>query len=340
MRFVSVVALLITACDLPTELPRWNATFAVPLEGISIPLTQMLPGGVDVSPDGTAFVISGGSYAAEYYLTNICAPCRPLEGQLVPKPAFQGGIGYPIPLPAGLDSASVVSGSIAFSVANGWAFDPLRPAAGQTGAITVDVGSRDLESRGFTAFVGSTHSFPPGSTMPGALTFGGTPVQMPFVHVRFNSPAGDPVRIDGQSKLTFVLTSARLVATDVSVTIGQRQITGRSVQLDLTGIDDFIIRRTRGGRLVLAIDNEFAVRGTMTVAIGGGSTSVTKTFTMAADDATSEVPLTEAELEAMLGRSVTLTLTGLVGTAGPAVLTPASTFTVAPLLVLELGPDS
>ena len=341
MRFgFCLIALFAASCDIPTELPKWNPTFAVPLEVTSIPLAQLLPAGMDVSPDGTQFLLSVAAFAGQNRLSDVCTACRPLDGQTVPKPAFAGTVFYSIDPPSGVDSASILGGTLNIAVTNGWSFDPLRPAAGQTGAITITVLPVDNRPRGVASFPGQQHAFPPGSTLAGAVNFAGAPTRSIILRVDIWSPAGDPVRIDGASAVRFAVTSGQMVASDATINISPRQLTGLPISLDLSGIDDFVIERVEGGRLILTIDNGFSVRGLMTLTISGGRTNVVKTFTLEADDTTSEVMLTEAELESILGYSVVASVSGFVSTNGPVLVTPSSTFTVKPLLVVDLGPDS
>ena len=341
MRFGVIAAtLLLAACDVPTDLPKWNPRYAVPLESTTIPLAQLLPAGVTVSADGLVFLMSTGSLVVPLRLMDACVACRPYEGLVVTKPAFQIGVGHGLPLPQGVDSASIVGGSLNFRITNGWSFDPLRPGGAQTGLLGVNVTGRDARPLGFAVLFGTDHALPPGSSISHSLTFTGTPTTNPVLRLDINSPEGGPVVIDGQSTLTFVLNSGQLVATDVKVTVAQRQLTGIPLQLDLTGIDDFIIERVQSGKLVLTLDNEFAVRGTMTLSITGGLMPIVKTFTLEAEHTTAEVTFSEEEMESILGQSLVASLSGFVSTNGSVSLMPRSVFRVEPLLVLELGATS
>jgi hypothetical protein len=118
-----------------------------------------------------------------------------------------------------VDSASIVGGSLHFRITNGWNFDPLRPGGAQTGLIGVSVVGRDARPLGFAALFGTDYALPPGSSISHSLTFTGTPTTNPVLRLDINSPEGGAVRIDGQSILSFVLTTGQLVATDVKVTI-------------------------------------------------------------------------------------------------------------------------
>ncbi len=341
MRAVAVIGVaLIVACDIPTELPKWNPTFAVPLTGTSIAVAQLVPISVESTPDGPAFVIAPGSASFPFPLAAVCAACAALHGQTAPTPAIQYSAGSGIPFPVAVDSAGVLNGVINFRLTNGWGFDPLRPAAGQTGFIRVDLLGRDGASRGFVVFSGSERAFPPGSTMDGALTFAGATTQTPILQVTFGSPAGDAAPINAAAMINVIVVSGRLVATDATVKVASRQVTSLPMQLNLTGVDDFVIRRVRGGKLLLKIANGFRVSGRMTLNIAGGINPVSQMFDIPAADSTVEVELSEADLESILGRSVVASVQGIVSTSGSVMLTPTSSFTLEPLLVLELGPGS
>jgi hypothetical protein len=341
MRAVAVIGVaLIAACDIPTELPKWNPAFAVPLTGTSIAVAQLVPISLESAPDSSTFVMSPASASFPYALSTVCPACAASDGQIAPTPAFQYAAGYAIPFPVTVDSAGVVNGAINFRLTNGWNFDPLRPAPGRTGFMSLELIGHDGNVRGFSFFSGQDRSFAPGSTINGTLTFAGAATQTPILQLRFNSPAGNPVRMDAASSLTLTVVSGRLVATDATVKVSLRQVTSLPMQLNLTGIDDFVIRRVRGGKLVLRIANGFHVTGRMTLNIAGGINPVSQTFDIPADDSTVEVELSEADLESILGRAVVASVQGNVSTSGSVKLTPASTFTVEPLLVLELGPGS
>jgi len=341
MRAVAVISLaFIVACDIPTELPKWNPTFAVPLVATSIPVAQLVPISVESTPGGSTFVISPTSVSFPFPLATVCAACVALHGQTAPTPAIHYGAGYAIRFPVNVDSASVVNGVINFRLTNGWGFDPLRPAAGQTGFIRVDLLGRDGTSRGSAFFSGRDRAFPPGSTIDGSLTFAGAITSTPILHITFGFPAGDAARIDAAAAITATILSGRLVATDATVEVISRQVTSNAMSLNLTGVDEFVIQRVRGGKILLAIHNGFAVSGRMTLNITGGINPVRKTFDIPDADATVELELTEAELESVLGQSVVASIQGIVSTSGSVTLTPTTTFTIEPLLVLELGPGS
>jgi hypothetical protein len=132
----------------------------------------------------------------------------------------------------------------------------------------------------------------------------------------------------------------QLLLSAAQLRVQNRQISAQPVQLDLAGIDDFVVDRVRGGKLVLETTNGFGVGGAMTLVVASGSTQITKQVDVPATDATVEVPFTEAELESMLGHVVVLSFSGLVSSAGAVTVTPASSFSVTSLLVVELGPSS
>ena len=341
MRAVAVIAFaLVAGCDIPTELPKWNPTFAVPLGGTSVAVAQLVPISVENGVDGSTFVISPPSLAFPHSLAKVCVSCAHLDGRIANVPQLQYTDSFRVPLPASVDSAAVVLGAIDFRVTNGWSFDPLRPAPGQTGSMRLDVIGRDGQVRGFALFSGRDRSFAPGTVITGTITFAGAATQTPNLRLSLVSPASEPVHIDTAAALTVSILSGRLVATEATVNVVSRQVTSLPMQLNLAGVDDFIIRRVRGGKLVLTIENDFSVSGRMTLNITGGLNLVTKTFDIPNTDATVEVALSEADLESILGRSVVASIQGLVSTLGSVILMPTSAFRVAPLLVLELGPDS
>ena len=334
--FPFLLLMLATACDIPTELPRWNPTFAVPLEPISIPLAQLLPAGVALTPAGSAFVVSLPPVNIRARLVELCGACGTLDGQIVSKPAFTGSSTARIPMPRDVISGTFTGGVVQFTITNGWTFDPLRPGGGQLGTMILRPAAQPIEG-GSAVVSGQTRAFPPGATLTESVPIAPATLESLPLEVHLASPAGDPVLIDGQSALTMTIAPLDLIASSVRVQVGARQLTSPQVPIDLTGVDDVVVRRVNGGMLRLTIANGFDVAGNMTLTLAGGLMPVVKTFTLQAGETAGEVMLTEAELKSILGQSVVASLTGLMTTNGAVRLTPASVFSIEWLLVLEMG---
>jgi hypothetical protein len=309
----------------------------VPLEGTGISVTQLLPSSVTIT-GGSAFALSIAPVTFSTSLGDLCPACAAFNGQVVPKPAFTGTFSDALTLPPDVAGGTLTGGWVRFAATNGFSFDPLRPGGGQTGTLTVRV-LADGALIGSQVISGAQRAWPAGSTLTDSVAVAGAGTTF-SVDVTISSPAGSPTAINTNSGISVTATPVRLLLSDARVQVHDRQVSGQPVQLDLTGIDDFIVDRVEGGQLVFTITNGFAVGGSMTLTVAGATLPITKEVELPATDATVAIALTEAELESMLGRVVTVVVTGLVSATAPVLVTPASAFDIAALLVLELGPPN
>jgi hypothetical protein len=318
-------------------LPNWNSTFAVPIEGTSFAVAQLLPSSVRL--EGNAFVLTLAPLSVQAQLGALCLPCRPLAGQTVPKPAFDAALATPLPLPPDVLSATITSGWIHFQLTNGFGFDPVRPGGSQTGRLVIEVQASTGAPRGTFTLDGAMRAFAPSTTIRDSIQIGSpVPVSGLQVRLQLESPAGAPVLVDPQQAVQLAVMPGPLVVSEAQIVVENRQVTANLIQLDLTGIDDFLVRRVRGGKLLLTLSNDPALGGTFTLNITGGLAPVSKTVVLPPGATSAEVPMTGEELRRILGQSVSVAITGGV-TSSAARLTPSSSFTVQPLLVLELGVD-
>jgi len=309
------------------------------LAGVSIGVAQLLPPSVTLTDDRTAFSISIAPVSFSTSLGQLCPACAAFNGQTVPKPAFSGTLSAAIPLPADVLGATLIFGRLRFAARNGFSFDPIRPGGAQTGSLTVRVTEAGGALIGSQVITGAQRPWPPGATLTDSLALAGSGAAF-TVALTIDSPAGGAAQINTAARIDVTATPVQLRLSAVQLRVQNRQISAQPVQLDLTGIDDFIIDRVRGGKLVLEATNGFGVGGTMTLVVSSGATQITKQVDMPSTNATVEVPFTEAELESMLGHVVVLSFSGLVSSAAAVTVTPAASFSVAPLLVVELGPSS
>lgn len=328
---------LFAACDIPTELPKWNPEYAIELEGTTISVAQLLPASVTLANNNSAFSVAFQPVTFSRTLAQLCPACGPLHGQVVPKPAFNGSLSTTLPLPADVEAAVLQSGAIRFDASHNFSFDPLRPGLGNTGSFTITARSGNA-ILGSKVITGAERAFPPGITLTESLTLSSGTVGGPVeVLMEISSPAGGPTLINTQAALTVTATPRGVLASSAQIRVSNRPVSGQAVQINLTGIDQFIIDRVRGGKLVLRIANSFGVTGTLNLAITGGNNPILKSLELAAGTTSVDVPFTEAELRSILGRSIIVSLTGSVSATAGANLTPASAFSISPLLVLQLG---
>lgn len=78
---------------------------------------------------------------------------------------------------------------------------------------------------------------------------------------------------------------------------------------DLGGIDDELADRSRGGAIVVDIDNATGAIGVVSVRLAGGGAVVTGTVDVAGGDG-QRIEIAEEQLRALLGSTVDVTVTG------------------------------
>jgi hypothetical protein len=337
-RLLLAAVVLPAACDVPTGLPRLEPRFVLPLEGTSIPVSQLLPAGVIAS--GDVFRLALAPTSARRSLGEICgSPCASLHGQVAPKPAFTGTVTGTVPLPAGVAAAVLASGSVTVAVSHSFDFDPLRPQGSTTGGTlqaVVRSGSRQL---GTTTI---DQAFPRGTQLlrtiqltPGELA---GPVE---VQVTLQSPTGDPAAIDTAALLTVQVAPGAIDVAAVTASVTNRQVGVQPFTLDLTRVEEELRRRTRGGTLALTLANPFGVTGELELRLLAPQTGtdLRRPVQVAPGTTTQRLALSEQELHGLLGARVEVTLAGPLGTAAPVVLQPGQELglTTRLELTLEIG---
>ncbi|MGQ0815978.1 MAG: hypothetical protein ACT4O1_16225 [Gemmatimonadota bacterium] len=330
---------LTSACDVPTELPKWDTTFVVKSESTTFSVGQILPASVSLANNNSAFSLSLSPSSFSQTLGSLCAACGPLNNQTAPKPAFTQSFSTTVALPTDVRSAALTSGSINISIHNGFSFDPLRPSATARGKLTITITSAG-NTIGSSVVDGATTAFPPGSTLPVTvpLTAGSISNSL-LITVNVESPAGDPAQINSSQQLTATATPTAVTVSSAQINVTNRQVTAAQSELDLSGIDDFVIDHVKAGALLFAINNPFSVSGTLMLTLTGGDRTITKFVAVAPGQTNVEVPFDASELQAILGHTITMTLAGPVNAPAGVTVTPAQVLTVATRLKLILGPE-
>lgn len=337
---VAIVALFVIACDVPTQLPKWDTTFVVQAEGTTLSVGQILPPSVTLTNNNTAFTLSLTPTNFSTSLGSLCQICAPLNGQTAPKPAFTGSFSSTIALPADVTSAALASGTINISIRNGFSFDPLRPSATARGSLAITIRSNNA-TVGTTTVSGTTTAFPAGTTLN--LTVPLIPQTVAGsldVTVTVDSPTGDPASINTAAQLTATATPTGLIVTSAQVKVTNQRVNAAQQQLNLASIDQFVTDHVKSGALLLTINNPFNVTGTLTLTLTGGTRTITKQIAVGAGQTNVEVTFDQSELQAILGRNVTMAISGLVSSAGNITVTPGQTLSVTSKLKLVLGPEN
>lgn len=317
----------LSACDVPTGIPRWETAWITPGQSTSVSVAELLPAGIGLTADSSAFVLEIAPASASFQLSEMCPSC-PATVIALPKPAFTATVSTEMPLPADVSSVTVVGGDIVVELRNGFDFDPIRPGA-DTGsiAITVRSGTQTVAS---LVIDGRDRAFPPGTTLIDTMSFSPSTIQEDLaVEITVDSPEGDPTTMDPSDEFSAQIHSAGVLVSEAVVAVASVSIAGAETELDLADVD--LGDRITEGTIFLEIDNPFSVSGNLTVTVDpeGPAGPFTKAVTLAAGSSEASVTFNEDEISEMIGAVNTLTVGGVVSAAG-------GTVTVRPDMVISV----
>lgn len=343
IRIGVLAAGVLAACDLPTALPRVESRFVVPGETTTLGVDELLPRGI-TSIGGSFRVTLDPQAVGPRTLGQLCGtPCAGLEGQRVPKPAFTATIPVRIPFPDELASATLASGRVTVTLHHDFGFDPLHPSGRQEDgriAITLRSGGRTVGSATLTG------PFPSGTARtttiplaPGAVS-GALDAELVLV-----SPAGGQasehwVTVRNQAALSGRVSPEPIEVSEVRIAVRNRTVAAEGAVLDLSGVDAALAERVRSGAIVVDLDNPFALSGPLTLRLSSPAGTLTRTVQLAPGETRQRIEFTGAELRSLLGREVTVALSGTVDAPEPVAVRPGQAVTIATQLelVVELGP--
>jgi hypothetical protein len=321
----------LVACDIPTGAPIYDTLWEVPGKNTSIAVTTILPSGVTLSPDNSAFqvTVSPSSVSINRSLGQDCVVCNTLNGQSAPKPPFVGGGSASVSLPSSVTSATLVRDTLTVTLSNGFNFDPIRPSAGNRGwlVITVKNGAATI---GRDSIDGTTTAFPASSNLVRKVPLTGTIVGASGIQVTtsLNSPAGDAVLIDMTRTIGVTGTLGTFSVSAAQVAVSNQAVSSSASDLDLASVDSAVTKRVGGGSLLLSVNNPFNVTGNLTVSFAGASMPVQKTVALTGGTSSPVISFTKAEISALFGRKITMTFSGNVN---------GSSVTVAPGQVVSVA---
>ena len=317
-----LIAAPLAACDYPTELPQLESRWVLPGTDTRFGVDDLLPADVELTPSGDAFLVHFDPVAFDETLGGLCPPCIALNGLTVPKPLILDSFGATIAFPAEVTSIELLSGDARIELQNGLGFDPIRPAAGVFGEITVTLtDDADGEVLATVTIDGAATAFPSGTTLNrtaslGAATIEGSVLARVFV----DSPPGDPVTIDISNQVAATVVLDNVVVTSVTILVDGTVVSLDPVALDVADIDESIEDNIVDGALVLEVANPFGVGADVQVTIAGsGFAPIQKAATVGPEpESTIIIPMTAEEFQTFLGEeSVTLTGTATVDQAAP-----------------------
>jgi hypothetical protein len=362
------LAILGTACAIPTEMPNWDTRWDLPLpvgDDLGIGVARFLPAGVDtLTLTGATAPIFRATVSVNPQISrSLGATCPSCPSATAPKPAFTlnpaATTTVSLTAASSLTSATLSTGSqLALSLINGFGFDPIRPPGTGTtpGTVSFTV-TNGTATLGTLVIDGATSALPGnGATSNFVVPLSGTinfssPITVTMTMV---SPAGNPgsnVTMNPGQVFTATATPTLNIST-ATVNTPARTINDPGDPIDLTGIDASIADRipdstTTQGALLLTVVNPFTVGGTFNITFTGtkpseGGTSsvpitpVSKSFAIPAGTATTP-STTGVELRQIIGSNLTAAFTGSVpASTTPSIVTPASEIAVTGRMQLHL----
>lgn len=306
----------LSACDVPTGIPRWETTWITPGEGTTVSVAELLPAGIAITPDSSAFVLGFDPVDTAWQLSEFCPACPPIAAT-VPKPAFSGTVSTQMPLPASVQSVVVAGGDVDIALTNGFDFDPIRPGAtADSGSLTITVTSGGATVATFV-IDGADRAFPPGTTINETLAFQPSTITDALTfEFTVDSPAGDPTTVDPADELSASIQSTGVLVSEATVAASSLPIEGAEMELDLADVEEG--DRFKEGTIFLEIQNPFSLTGqlTMTVDPAGPAGPFVKPVALVAGESEASVTFVEAEIQQMIGAVNTITIDGVVSAVG------------------------
>ncbi|MEJ2678569.1 MAG: hypothetical protein P8174_05760 [Gemmatimonadota bacterium] len=331
-----VVLVAMAACDVPTSSPEWDQTWVVPGEDMSLSVAELLPSGITLASDSSAFVVAINGMSDSFTLGEFCSACVFLNGLFVPKPAFDTTLTTTEVVASDLVSATTEAGQVSFTIRHTFNFDPLRPSASNpsnTGFMTLVVRSAGrVVAYDSVDGADADGAFPPDTPRNLIVPVTAGPLNDTLlVEFRLNSPAGDATRIDTSQGLYVTLNPGTLDISQANVTVSDMTVNGTPSNIDLSGLPDFVVNHVQSGAIRFNIDNPFDVSGTFTLTLTPpNGAPVVKALTITPGTTTPRVDLTGTELDSLLGQeNVVLTTTGVVNaTSGSVSISPRQVATL------------
>jgi hypothetical protein len=337
----------LAACEFPTEPPKWEQTWKVPGESITVSVAELLPAGVALTADSSAFVTDAPGTTLSLSLTELCgSACEAAHGFSVPKPEFQDTLRTTSALPGDLVSATLSGGSLNATLAHTFSFDPLRPSqdpANPRGYLVVRVTSSG-NVVAFDSIHGDDTGFPSGTTLSPGLTVNPVAVADSLdIEVAIYSPQGDNATIDTTSTLTVDVATSTLEISEATVNASAITIDPVTTVMDFGGVDSTLVERIQSGALLFDIANPFTVTGTLDVSFQGPSfTPIQRTLSIAQGTYADSIAFSGDELRSILGgEAVDVVASGNVAAAGGTVtVTPTQRLVLDNefQLVILIGP--
>lgn len=323
--FVGVA--LLGACDVPTDPPQVESRWIVPAEETSFGVADLLPGDVTLTADSSAFLVDFDPISFSQTLSGLCPACAAADGLTVPKPAFAGGFASNLSFPPEVSAIELLDGQVEVELVNGFNFDPIRPASGVYGSITLTITDEaDGDVIGSTTIDGQGTAFGPGSTLTRDIDVLPVSVEGAIrARVDLVSPTGDPVTVDASLSIPVTVTPRDITVGRVTIDVANEVVSLDPRSLDLEDVDEELVDHVVSGDFVLDVVNPFGVAADFQITISGPTiTTIQKSAAISSQaESTVVIEFTVSEIRSFLGEP------GVV-LAGGATVDPAA----APVSVL------
>jgi hypothetical protein len=332
----ALAILLLATCDLPTKPPRWTTDWAIPVGAAVFPVTAFLPKGVTLAPDSTAFLLQITSSRVSARLGNSCARCEILDGLTLPKPAFVMRLAARATLPSDLVSALVRTPEFPIELVNGLNFDPVRPGL-ENGSIGLEVRSRGAVLGG-VELSGEEGGLAPGDTLRLSLPLYGRIREWIELAAVLDSPAGDPVRLDSDLRVTLAMATSELYLLEAQVLVRDRRVTSAPVSVRVDEISTELLDRLEGGRIRVEVQNPFGVHGVFQARISHDRGVLTRDAVLGPEQTNLEIDLSAIELRELLSSGqISVAFVGTVNSdSGGATVRPDQKLVLTPRIYARM----
>lgn len=330
-RIVLVALAGVAACEIPTEPPRWEQTWELSGEEVRVSVAELLPEGIGLTRDSSAFVAETPSAGVALSLQSLCTGCDPTlfgTGIPVPKPAFEAVLEATTTLPSEVVAAEVSGGSLDGILEHSLSFDPLNPSADENaprGYLVLSVIS-DGNVIAYDSIDGADTRFPPGSTLiPHLPIQAGTVSNEIELSLRIFSPEGDDTQLNADDTLGIALLPSTVELSSATVTVTSISLDPTSRQLDFGGVDSTTVERIQRGAIVFDVDNPFSIEGSLELTFQlPFAPDLRRTLALQEGAFEQRLEFTGDELREILGSDDVTLVTGGSVTA------PSGTVTVSP----------
>lgn len=318
---VLLAALGVGACDIPTDAPRWDQQWQVPVpvDSLEVSVDELLPASVRMSEDGSSFVATVPGMTARFSLAAMCGVCAGLSGFAPVKPEFGDTLHTSSTLPADLVSATLTGGSVGLQLSHTFDFDPLRPSsdpAAERGWLVVHVTSAG-NVVAHDSISGDDRAFPSGVTLEPTLAIQPVDVANDLqIELRIYSPEGDGTTIGATDEIVLRLEPTDVSISEATVSLPDQTVGPETRTVDLP-IDSVVIDQIQEGALLVDVENPFDVTGSVSITFELTGSDVVKTVPLGTGSYAERIAFSGQELQDILAQQeVDVVVTGDVGTAG------------------------